>query len=496
MHTGPISANAATRNSHRRLLTSLPSNSFLPPLLSQNCLQAFVAMRHVNITPIYSVSPCSDKVLQVCTDPCVSCTLRHVIDELSFLESECSIRLAASIFVGALEALAYLACLSRVWGLELDIQNMNWLDMLCVDDRGQWKIIAHKMSSYRGGHKPCNSISGTHTPSNNFRTCDEIAHMCLPGMQSLGLIILNLLVAGSRIDLEESITLRSWNKLQTDIACSRNKHEIPDLRLFIDTLSIIWDENFNQPVHPYHILTRLLPILQTYMKDESTKNGAADPEHRRKSKYSPLMLGVLSKDCELVQRHISYAGCRTASGMTALMMAARDNFVEAVQILLPHEAHYKTFLGTRFESRTALMFATHNRSYDSMHILYEQEAGIANAYGATSLMRAAQNGDCVAVEILMKREARMANYTGFTALMNGAAKGFTKVVSLLLPFEAGGVTNDKHEWGKGHSALSLAAMNTNKEIVLLLYDVERQLLKSRCILTSGKTVIEELIEGK
>lgn len=95
------------------------------------------------------------------------------------------------------------------------------------------------------------------------------------------------------------------------------------------------------------------------------------------------------------------------------------------------------------------MFATHNRNYDSMHILYEQEAGIANVYGATSLMRAAQNGDCVAVEILMKREAGMANYTGFTALMNGATKGFTKIVSLLLPFEAGGVTNDKHRMGKG-----------------------------------------------
>lgn len=79
------------------------------------------------------------------------------------------------------------------------------------------------------------------------------------------------------------------------------------------------------------------------MKDESTKSGAVDPEHRRKSKYSPLMLGVLSKDYELVQRHISYAGCRTASGMTALMMAARDNFVEAVQILLPMKHTIKRF---------------------------------------------------------------------------------------------------------------------------------------------------------
>ncbi|EFO62771.1 Protein 21.1 [Giardia lamblia P15] len=495
MHTGPINVDTAAHTSHRKLLMPLPSNSFLLPLLSQDCLQALVAMRHVNIAPIYSISLRTDKVFQVCTEPYVLSTLRHVVDELSFLESECSVRLAASIFVGALEALAYLAYLGKIWGLNLDIQNMNWLDMLCVDDRGQWKIIVHKVSSYQSGRKLCNSVSDTHTFSNTFHAYDEMAQICLPSMRSLGLVVLNLLIAGSHIDLEESVALRSWNKLQRDIACSRNNDEIADLKLFIDTLSTMWNENPNQLVYPYHILIRLLPILQTYMKDEPAKNEAMHPRHERKSKYSPLMFGVLSKDYKLVQRHISYAGCRTTSGMTALMMAARDNFVEAVQILLPYEAHYKTFLGTKFESRTALMFATHNHSHDSMHILYEQEAGIANVYGATALMRAAQNGDCTAVEILMKREAGMVNYTGVTALMNGAAKGSTKVVGLLLPFEAGRITNDRHEWGKGHSALSLAAINANNEVVLLLYDAERQLVKSRCILTSGKTVIEELIEG-
>lgn len=475
----------------------LPLNSFLFPVLSQNRLQALASICHVNITPIYSITLLDGKVFQICTESYVSHTLRNVINELLFLECECSVKLAASILIDALEALAYLVGLDKVWGLGLDVHDIDWLDMLCVDDRGRWKIIIHKVSayhSYQSKRSICTKSLDIFTPSYNHHGCDEVAQDCLSSMRSLALIILNLLASRSQIDLEKGVALQNWNEMRRNISYSKNNYDVEDLELFISALSPIWSTSSSRFMHPYCILTRLLPIRQAYMQSKANECETSSFRHKKKLRYSPLMLAVVSRDYELVQKNISYAGCRTKCGMTALMMAARDDFVEAVRILIPYEAQYRTFLGTKFESRTALMFATHSCSYSSMHILYEYEAGIANVYGATSLMRAAQSGDCTATKMLMQREVKMANYAGLTALMNGAAKGFTEIVSLLIPYEAGMVTNDKYEWGKGQSALSLAVINADKKIVLLLYDIEQQLIKSQCTLTSGKTAIEELID--
>lgn len=489
-------ANVDTKKKHCKqkfLSLTLPTDSFLYPLFVQNRLQVLAAMRHINITAIYSITPLHDNLFQICTESCASSTLGSVIDELSFLGSECSIKMIASILVGALEALAYLAQLDIIWGLNIDMYNIDFPNTLCVDDRGRWKIVIHKLKKCKSNP---NRLSNTHASSNdahNHDVQDKISRMCQSGIQSLLLIVFKLLVSGTCIDLEKYVISSDWNRFQKIFLQSRNEYEIGNLKIFITVLRSIWDKDPSRPIHPYSILRRILPILQTYMQYEDNGYETMYPRHIRSLKYSPLMLTVLSKDYEQVKKNILYVGCRTTSGMTALMLAARDNLVEAVRILVPYENQYKSFLGTKFESRTALMFATHNGNYSSMSMLYEYEVGIANVYGATSMMRAAYNGEYIATKMLMKREAEMINYIGITALMNAATKGFTNIVSLLLTVEAGIVTNDNYEWGSGHTALSLAVLNSNKEVAILLYEVERHLLRFQYTLTSGETVVEELL---
>ena len=129
-----------------------------------------------------------------------------------------------------------------------------------------------------------------------------MAQDCLLSMRSLALIILNLLASRSQIDLEKGVALQNWNKVRRNISYSKNNYDVEDLKLFISALSLIWGTSSSRFMHPYCILTRLLPIRQTYMQSKANECETSSFRHKKKLRYSPLMLAVMPRDYELVQK--------------------------------------------------------------------------------------------------------------------------------------------------------------------------------------------------
>ena len=81
--------------------------------------------------------------------------------------------------------------------------------------------------------------------------------------------------------------------------------------------------------------------------------------HRKVTEYeicsnvTPLFDAVRNNNVEQVQESLSYAGIYDSMGMTAIMHAARHNYLDIVKVLEPLEGHLE-----ERDGKTVLMHAT------------------------------------------------------------------------------------------------------------------------------------------
>lgn len=167
-----------------------------------------------------------------------------------------------------------------------------------------------------------------------------------------------------------------------------------------------------------------------------------------------LMYAAANNSIDAVEMLMRFeTGFISDEGATALMFASQRGNNDVVKLLLNQEAQMQTNSGT-----TALMIAAKYYRATTAYILLDLEAGIQDASGKTALMYAALNGDEEITFMLAPRESGIQNINGETALMHALANGHNHIARLLYFREAGRVSNTKS------TALMLCAKTNNLEI--------------------------------
>ncbi|TNJ26271.1 Ankyrin repeat protein 2 [Giardia muris] len=175
-----------------------------------------------------------------------------------------------------------------------------------------------------------------------------------------------------------------------------------------------------------------------------------------------LMLSSIHSLPDMLYLLLCEAGLQTTerwndypSGVTALMLAAREDNVEAVTVLRPFEQGL-----VDNDGHTALWYAQQYGSDASITILQDETTGMKREDPPQGLPRsllvAAIVGDCeMAMEFL--DEAGHQNSVGVTALMKAARRGYEAIVTALVPKESG--MRDEN----GRTALMYAAEGNHAE---------------------------------
>lgn len=220
--------------------------------------------------------------------------------------------------------------------------------------------------------------------------------------------------------------------------------------------------------------------------------------HRRIGQYeiyddvSPLFDAVRDNNPEMVQMSLSYAGIYDSMKMTALMHAARHNYLDIVKILEPLEGRLVGSYG-----EVALTHAAECGALEVAQYLFPLQghveptdllgSSLMNAMCAgeiqcaelfynsekdkvkiTPLMWAAFVGDVSTVqeEISLKSDLGKRAHGGYTALMFAAFSNQAQTAELLLPYEAG--LRDDYE----ETALMHAAQNSSVDAARVLVEKE------------------------
>lgn len=125
------------------------------------------------------------------------------------------------------------------------------------------------------------------------------------------------------------------------------------------------------------------------------------------SNYTDLMFLVVTKgELEYFDPYKSQVGKYAINGMTALMLAAITNNVEAVSYLM-EEVGAQDWVGN-----TALMYACKNGFYSIVEKLAAHEAELKNDDGMTALMLAAYYGKPDCLKYLLARERHITDHDG------------------------------------------------------------------------------------
>lgn len=154
-------------------------------------------------------------------------------------------------------------------------------------------------------------------------------------------------------------------------------------------------------------------------------------------------------------------------GNTALMMAAKLNHINIVNILLEAGANIET---QDLKGNTLLLIAAENSRTELMTILLAKNANIENKNydDNTALIAAAHNKHKECLELLIAKGANLEveNIFGKTPLINAAKNNNTEVITLLLEKEA----NIENRGSLGITALFMAAAHNSTESLELLID--------------------------
>ncbi|TNJ30288.1 Kinase, NEK [Giardia muris] len=159
---------------------------------------------------------------------------------------------------------------------------------------------------------------------------------------------------------------------------------------------------------------------------------------QNKHGWSALMFAVQKNRASLIRHLICEATIQTRNRfqgfpaqVTALMISAILGHRECVQHLSGVEARCSSITG-----RTALMYAAENGHTECVRILRDHERGMCTNEGETALILAARKGQDGPASLLLE-EACMQDRKGYTALMYAAEKGHIETVRVLCELEAG-----------------------------------------------------------
>lgn len=127
-------------------------------------------------------------------------------------------------------------------------------------------------------------------------------------------------------------------------------------------------------------------------------------------------------------------------GRTALMRAADENRVDVIPFLIPLQKGLRTQEEEALTSyfitgRTALMGATLYNSIDAIRLLVEHEARIQDSNGYTALMFAAQTANYEATQILLPYEKGIVNSQGQTAAILAEEYNCHEIIDLMKPYK-------------------------------------------------------------
>lgn len=190
-----------------------------------------------------------------------------------------------------------------------------------------------------------------------------------------------------------------------------------------------------------------------------------------------LHRAVLENNTVNIRRYCHLAKELNSAGLTALMLAATNNNVEAVSLLVDREGGMiaKKYKVTNlfWTEVTAMMIAAALGHHEIIQKLVSKEAKLCEkTEGRTALMAAAALGKVDSVRILSAYESRIQKYDGWTALMYAAAYGYKDCIEYLLG-EARLSANN------GWTALMCAAKNGHSDIVAQLIEHEKGMVKSK-----------------
>ena len=199
-------------------------------------------------------------------------------------------------------------------------------------------------------------------------------------------------------------------------------------------------------------------------KPDASKNATLKDEV-----LTPLMLAAFFgyKDTlELLMDAGAKIGQSDSSGMTALMWAAREGRIAAVEVLLDGGMVNQADVS----GKTALHYATKYGHTSSVKALLKAKASVDQATKgrSTALMFAAARGHAAILKVLLRAGANinLARPRGMTALMYAAEKGDTVALRLLL---RAGAAIDQFN-GNGASALMCATFEGHPPAVQVLLE--------------------------
>ncbi|EFO63853.1 Kinase, NEK [Giardia lamblia P15] len=241
--------------------------------------------------------------------------------------------------------------------------------------------------------------------------------------------------------------------------------------------------------------------------------------------FTSLQIGVLLKNEKMVKANLSLSGKQTATGMSALMLAAIYNQVEIVHLLRPaeaglickrlHTAYYYSLVAgnlaiadslygdeyrvecaanpTAFPSQPGLtviermQYAVQAQNLVDVHYLTMTEVA-ATRHQIPLMHRAVELNNWQLVLILSRFEAQKRDSVGETCLHKAARLGYTKIVEILAPYEANIACRDSVISSRLIFAVDLAIANGHTACfdILKLYEHKEEYAKKGLLLKDTK----------
>lgn len=294
--------------------------------------------------------------------------------------------------------------------------------------------------------------------------------------------------------LGESVSRIQTPPMSLQSSTVRLRDEIDYRPTYVDTRLLSSADRYedNLSLNPSHTSMPIGPLSRHIQKNDITI--LEIPDFEIDPSYTDLMRGIYNGDKKAIKqnmksqanlwsdRHMTAlmvaarvgdivnikllikageAGKRTNEGWTALMVAAFHNSVDAVKLLIEHEARIVTNDGW-----TALMIAIKFNAVSCVELLAEHEAGVQDRCKVSAMMIAAYMGKAGIIPLLIKEEARLYDNYGRTAMMYATLNNEVECVEKLVYAESNAQDPE------GRTALMMAAQLGLNDIVLVLQKEE------------------------